>query len=118
MYHAGLVIPVIGAAKGALFEFETILRTKNTYFKPIVPRYTVEEYQRHWGQAKALFGVGEEKAEFRLRLKKKHLPLPYLAGVTTLMTLGIGLPYGNEILRCLRAQNELHYMPHGHHHYS
>lgn len=63
----------------------------------------------HWAQAKALFGVGEEKADFRLRLKKKHLPLPYLAGVTTLMTLSIGLPYGNELLRCLRAQNEPHF---------
>ena len=54
MYHAGLVIPVIGAAKGALHEYETILKTRNTYFAPAVPRYTVEEYQRHYGQARAL----------------------------------------------------------------
>jgi 3-hydroxy-9,10-secoandrosta-1,3,5(10)-triene-9,17-dione monooxygenase len=59
MYHAGLVIPVIGAAKGALHEYETILRTKNTYFKPQVPRYTVEEYQRHYGQARALTDCAE-----------------------------------------------------------
>lgn len=59
MYHAGLVIPVIGAAKGALHEYETILKTKNTYFKPIVPRYTVEEYQRHYGQARALIDCAE-----------------------------------------------------------
>ena len=59
MYHAGLVIPVIGAAKGALHEYETILKTKNTYFKPIVPRYTVEEYQRHYGQARALVDCAE-----------------------------------------------------------
>ncbi len=59
MYHAGLVIPVIGAAKGALYEYETILRTKNTYFKPQVPRYTVEEYQRHYGQARALIDSAE-----------------------------------------------------------
>lgn len=59
MYHAGLVIPVIGAAKGALHEYETILRTKTTYFRPIVPRYTVEEYQRHYGQARALIDCAE-----------------------------------------------------------
>jgi len=59
MYHAGLVIPVIGAAWGALHEYETILRTKKTYFAPIVPRYTVEEYQRHYGQARALIDSAE-----------------------------------------------------------
>jgi 3-hydroxy-9,10-secoandrosta-1,3,5(10)-triene-9,17-dione monooxygenase len=53
MYHIGLVIPVIGAAKGALYEYENIIRTKNTYFHPQVPRYTVDEYQRHYGQARA-----------------------------------------------------------------
>ena len=59
MYHAGLVIPVIGAAKGALHEYEQILLTKNTYFPPVVPRYTVEEYQRHYGQARALIDSAE-----------------------------------------------------------
>jgi 3-hydroxy-9,10-secoandrosta-1,3,5(10)-triene-9,17-dione monooxygenase len=59
MYHAGLVIPVIGAARGALHEFEQILLTRNTYFKPVVPRYTVEEYQRHYGQARALIESAE-----------------------------------------------------------
>jgi len=59
MYHAGLVIPVIGAAKGALFEYEHTIRTKNTYFPPQVPRYTVEEYQRHYGQARALIDSAE-----------------------------------------------------------
>src|SRR6202034_4864260 len=54
LYHACLVIPVIGAAKRALHEYEQILLTKNTYFAPVVPRYTVEEYQRHYGQARAL----------------------------------------------------------------
>jgi len=59
MYHAGLVIPVIGAARGALREFEQILLTKKTYFAPVVPRYTVEEYQRHYGQARALIDSAE-----------------------------------------------------------
>ena len=59
MYHAGMVIPVIGAAKGAMHEYEHTLRTKKTYFPPQVPRYTVEEYQRHYGQARALIDCAE-----------------------------------------------------------
>jgi 3-hydroxy-9,10-secoandrosta-1,3,5(10)-triene-9,17-dione monooxygenase len=59
MYHAGLVIPVIGAARAALHEYEHIITTKNTYFPPQVPRYTVEEYQRHYGQALALTDCAE-----------------------------------------------------------
>jgi 3-hydroxy-9,10-secoandrosta-1,3,5(10)-triene-9,17-dione monooxygenase len=59
MYHAGLVIPVIGAARGSLHEFEQILLTKQTYFRPIAARYTVEEYQRHYGQARALIDSAE-----------------------------------------------------------
>ena len=59
MYHAGLVIPVIGAARASLAEYEDIVRTKKTYFPPQVPRYTVEEYQRHFGQAQALTDCAE-----------------------------------------------------------
>jgi 3-hydroxy-9,10-secoandrosta-1,3,5(10)-triene-9,17-dione monooxygenase len=59
MYHAGLVIPVIGAARASLNEYEHIITTKNTYFPPQVPRYTVEEYQRHFGQAQALTDCAE-----------------------------------------------------------
>jgi len=59
MYHAGLVIPIIGAARGSLDEYEEIIRTKKTYFAPQVPRYTVEEYQRHYGQARALVDCAE-----------------------------------------------------------
>jgi 3-hydroxy-9,10-secoandrosta-1,3,5(10)-triene-9,17-dione monooxygenase len=59
MYHAGLVIPVIGAARASLNEYEHIIGTKKTYFAPQVPRYTVEEYQRHYGQARALVECAE-----------------------------------------------------------
>jgi 3-hydroxy-9,10-secoandrosta-1,3,5(10)-triene-9,17-dione monooxygenase len=59
MYHAGLVIPIIGTARGSLNEYEEIIRTKQTYFAPKVPRYTVEEYQRHYGQARALVECAE-----------------------------------------------------------
>src|SRR5262249_11186564 len=40
MYHAGLVIPVIGAARASLNEYEHIIAVKKTYFAPQVPRYT------------------------------------------------------------------------------
>jgi 3-hydroxy-9,10-secoandrosta-1,3,5(10)-triene-9,17-dione monooxygenase len=59
MYHAGLVIPVIGAARASLNEYEDIITTKKTFFAPHVPRYTVEEYQRHYGQAQALTDCAE-----------------------------------------------------------
>jgi 3-hydroxy-9,10-secoandrosta-1,3,5(10)-triene-9,17-dione monooxygenase len=51
--HATVVLPVIGAARAALHEYEHIIRTKKTSFAPQVPRYTAEEYQRHYGQALA-----------------------------------------------------------------
>ncbi len=58
----------------------------------------------HWDQAKGIFGVGNEPRDFRLRPKRKHLPFGYLVGITVAMGLGIGLPYGNEIWRCLKAR--------------
>ena len=57
--HASVVIPVIGAARAALAEFEHIIVTKKTSSPPLVPRYTVEEYQRHYGQALALIDSAE-----------------------------------------------------------
>jgi 3-hydroxy-9,10-secoandrosta-1,3,5(10)-triene-9,17-dione monooxygenase len=49
VYHAGLVIPVIGAARAALEEYEQIIRTRPTIFPPQVPRYTHPDYQRSYG---------------------------------------------------------------------
>jgi 3-hydroxy-9,10-secoandrosta-1,3,5(10)-triene-9,17-dione monooxygenase len=57
--HASVVIPVIGAARAALGEYENMIVTKKTSFPPPVPRYTVEEYQRHYGQALALIDSAE-----------------------------------------------------------
>ena len=59
MYHAGLVIPVIGAARAALEEYEQIIETRLTYFPPQVPRYTHPDYQRAYGQALALTDAAE-----------------------------------------------------------
>ena len=59
MYHAGLVIPVIGAARAALEEYEQIITTKPTHFPPQVPRYTHPDYQRPFGHAVALTDAAE-----------------------------------------------------------
>ena len=59
VYHAGLVIPVIGAARAALEEYEQIIKTKLTYFPPQVPRYTHPDYQRTYGHALALADAAE-----------------------------------------------------------
>ncbi len=59
VYHAGLVIPVIGAARAALADYEQIITTRLTYFPPQVPRYTHPDYQRTYGQALALTDAAE-----------------------------------------------------------
>jgi len=59
VYHAGLVIPVIGAARAALEEYEQIITTKPTHFPPQVPRYTHPDYQRPFGHAVALTDAAE-----------------------------------------------------------
>jgi 3-hydroxy-9,10-secoandrosta-1,3,5(10)-triene-9,17-dione monooxygenase len=59
VYHAGLVIPVIGAARAALEDYEQIITTKMTYFPPQVPRYTHPDYQRTYGHALALTDAAE-----------------------------------------------------------
>jgi 3-hydroxy-9,10-secoandrosta-1,3,5(10)-triene-9,17-dione monooxygenase len=59
VYHAGLVIPVIGAARASLEEYEQIITTKPTYFPPQIPRYTHPDYQRTYGYALALIDTAE-----------------------------------------------------------
>jgi 3-hydroxy-9,10-secoandrosta-1,3,5(10)-triene-9,17-dione monooxygenase len=59
VYHVGLVIPMIGAARAALEEYEQIIRTKKTIFGPPVPRYTNPDFQRAYGHALALTDSAE-----------------------------------------------------------
>ncbi|HEY7486729.1 MAG TPA: hypothetical protein VH912_19870 [Streptosporangiaceae bacterium] len=59
VYHAGLVIPVIGAARAALEEFENIITTKKTIIPPQVPRYTHEDFQQPYGYGLALVDSAE-----------------------------------------------------------
>lgn len=59
VYHAGLVIPLIGAARAALEEYEQQVTTKKTMFAPHVPRYTHPDFQRPYGHALALTDSAE-----------------------------------------------------------
>jgi 3-hydroxy-9,10-secoandrosta-1,3,5(10)-triene-9,17-dione monooxygenase len=59
IYHVGLVVPLIGAARAALEEFEQIITTKKTNFPPQVPRYTHPDHQRPFGHAMALADSAE-----------------------------------------------------------
>ncbi len=59
VYHGGLVIPLIGAARAALAEFEQIITTRKTHIPPQVPRYTHPDYQRQYGYALTLTDSAE-----------------------------------------------------------
>jgi 3-hydroxy-9,10-secoandrosta-1,3,5(10)-triene-9,17-dione monooxygenase len=82
VYHAGLVIPVIGAARAALAEYEQIITTKDTIFAPPVPRYTHADYQQPYGHGLALtdaaealvLRVGEQYMELSRRWAKTGEP--------------------------------------------
>lgn len=58
---------------------------------------------RHWRQAIALFGFGEESARFELALKPEPLPPTYVAVLFGAIVLFELLPYVEELLRGLRA---------------
>jgi 3-hydroxy-9,10-secoandrosta-1,3,5(10)-triene-9,17-dione monooxygenase len=58
-YHASLVLPVVGAARAALEEFEALIREKPTTFPPVVPRYRSQDDQRAYGMAMAMTDAAE-----------------------------------------------------------
>lgn len=59
----------------------------------------------HWGQFASLFGMGDEKPQFGLHSKNPPLPKSYL--LAFLAAVGInGTAYGEEFIRCLRAQQQ------------
>ena len=58
-YHASLVLPIVGAARAALEEFEAMSREKPTTFPPIVPRYLSSDDQRAYGMATAMADAAE-----------------------------------------------------------
>ncbi len=60
IYHAGLVVSQVGAARAALDEFEQSITTRKTTFPPQVMRYEHYDYQRTWGLARGLADSAEE----------------------------------------------------------
>jgi hypothetical protein len=58
----------------------------------------------HWGQFLALIGLGPETARFDLALKADPLPPSYVVSVLIAVLLLEVLPYGEELVRGLRAQ--------------
>jgi hypothetical protein len=57
----------------------------------------------HWDQARALFGIGHEKPRFAPRPKRRPLSGKYIAALGAALTATIAVPYGEELVRCLRA---------------
>jgi len=57
----------------------------------------------HPEQALALFGLGPEKADFRLRFRKPPVPLKDFATIVGCMSVISGLPHLEELWRCYRA---------------
>jgi hypothetical protein len=60
----------------------------------------------HWGQFLALFGLGQEPADFGLRLKQPPLPWIYVSVILVLVILLQILPYGEELARSIRHRNQ------------
>lgn len=58
-FHATLVMPIVGAARAALDEYEEIITTRKTLSMPLMPRYQHADFQRSYGQALTLTDAAE-----------------------------------------------------------
>lgn len=63
----------------------------------------------HGDQIQSMLGIGRKRADWKLRMKNKRVPGSYLVAVAGLISCGVMLPYGNELLRCWRARKEPRY---------
>jgi hypothetical protein len=61
----------------------------------------------HWDQARALFGIGDERPRFRPQPKQRPLSRGYVAGLLAAIGGLIVVPYGEELWRCRRAARHL-----------
>lgn len=59
VYHCGLVVTVVGAARAALDEFEHSITTRKTRMPPQVVRSAHHDYQRAYGLARGLADAAE-----------------------------------------------------------
>jgi hypothetical protein len=57
-------------------------------------------------QFMAMFGLGPQKADFKLRFRKPPVPLKDFAAIVTCMGVVSGLPHLEELWRCYRAKRE------------
>jgi hypothetical protein len=57
----------------------------------------------HWTQLRELMRGARTQDVWPLRWKRNHLPVGYLASVAGGIVTVIALPYGEELLRCVRA---------------
>jgi hypothetical protein len=65
----------------------------------------------HWDQALAMVGRGPAKADFRLRPKAKPLSSKTRISILAAVTVFAGLPYLEELVRCLRVSRSLRSRP-------
>lgn len=56
----------------------------------------------HWDQARSVFGI-EGNPEWRVRTKRRRLSVRYRAGVLGAVAALVALPYGEELVRCVRS---------------
>ena len=58
----------------------------------------------HSEQFKAMLGLGNEKPDFKLKLKRPPLPILEIAAIFGAMGLFVGLPHAEEFWRCWKAR--------------
>ena len=58
-----------------------------------------------WGQFLALFGAGSEPADFEISRKPQELPVTYILSIMVVVLMFELLPYLEELVRGLRANN-------------
>jgi 3-hydroxy-9,10-secoandrosta-1,3,5(10)-triene-9,17-dione monooxygenase len=58
-FHATLVTPIIGAARAALDEYETVITSRKTQSMPQMPRFQHFDFQRPFGHALTLTDAAE-----------------------------------------------------------
>jgi 3-hydroxy-9,10-secoandrosta-1,3,5(10)-triene-9,17-dione monooxygenase len=61
-FHGELLSLMVGLGYAALDEYENIIRTRNTLFPPIGPRYLNADYQRVLGLALGMIGAAKRLA--------------------------------------------------------
>jgi hypothetical protein len=57
----------------------------------------------HWDQALALLGRGPARPRFAFRRKRPPLPVSYVIGLLAAITAFVGVPHGEELVRCYRV---------------